>query len=290
MVVAVAKAVEAGARAIVCASTGNTSASAAAYGAAAGHGGHRRAAQGPDRHRQAAPGARRRRAGRGDRRQLRPGPRDRPRARRTGRSPGHAGELGQPVPPRGPEDGRVRDLRRPGPGAGRPGHPGRQRRQHQRLLGGLRRVPRRRAASRARPRCGASRRPAPRRSCVGHRIEQPETIATAIRIGDPASWAAGRGRARRVRADGSAPSPTTRSSPRTAPSRATRACSASRPPRRAWPASPRPRRPASWIRTRPIVCVLTGHGLKDPTTAERQVPPFLEADASVGAVAVALGW
>ena len=36
MVVAVAKAVEAGARAIVCASTGNTSASAAAYGAAAG--------------------------------------------------------------------------------------------------------------------------------------------------------------------------------------------------------------------------------------------------------------
>src|SRR5262245_65593431 len=36
MVVAVAKAAEAGATAIVCASTGNTSASAAAYGAAAG--------------------------------------------------------------------------------------------------------------------------------------------------------------------------------------------------------------------------------------------------------------
>ena len=36
MVVAVAKAVEAGARSIICASTGNTSASAAAYGAAAG--------------------------------------------------------------------------------------------------------------------------------------------------------------------------------------------------------------------------------------------------------------
>ena len=39
-----------------------------------------------------------------------------------------------------------------------------------------------------------------------------------------------------------------------------------------------------------VVCVLTGHGLKDPTTAERQVPPFIEADATVGAVAVALGW
>ncbi len=36
MVMAVAKAVESGAKAIVCASTGNTSASAAAYGAAAG--------------------------------------------------------------------------------------------------------------------------------------------------------------------------------------------------------------------------------------------------------------
>ena len=36
MVLAVAKAVEEGARAIICASTGNTSASAAAYGAAAG--------------------------------------------------------------------------------------------------------------------------------------------------------------------------------------------------------------------------------------------------------------
>jgi len=36
MVVAVAKALEDGARAVICASTGNTSASAAAYGAAAG--------------------------------------------------------------------------------------------------------------------------------------------------------------------------------------------------------------------------------------------------------------
>ena len=36
MVVAVAKALEAGARGVICASTGNTSASAAAYAAAAG--------------------------------------------------------------------------------------------------------------------------------------------------------------------------------------------------------------------------------------------------------------
>ena len=39
-----------------------------------------------------------------------------------------------------------------------------------------------------------------------------------------------------------------------------------------------------------VVCVLTGHGLKDPTTAEREVPPFIEAEPTVGSVAVALGW
>jgi threonine synthase len=39
-----------------------------------------------------------------------------------------------------------------------------------------------------------------------------------------------------------------------------------------------------------VVCVLTGHGLKDPTTAEREVPAIIEAAPTVGAVAVALGW
>ena len=58
MVVAVAKAAEAGARAIVCASTGNTSASAAAYGAAAGLEVIVVLPKGQIAHRQAAPGAR----------------------------------------------------------------------------------------------------------------------------------------------------------------------------------------------------------------------------------------
>ena len=39
-----------------------------------------------------------------------------------------------------------------------------------------------------------------------------------------------------------------------------------------------------------IVCVLTGHGLKDPTTAEAQAGGWIEAEATVGSVAVALGW
>jgi threonine synthase len=39
-----------------------------------------------------------------------------------------------------------------------------------------------------------------------------------------------------------------------------------------------------------VVAVLTGHGLKDPRTAERQVAGVLEAAPTLGAVAVALGW
>jgi threonine synthase len=39
-----------------------------------------------------------------------------------------------------------------------------------------------------------------------------------------------------------------------------------------------------------VVCVLTGHGLKDPRTAEGQVPGMIEAAPTLGAVAVALGW
>ena len=42
-------------------------------------------------------------------------------------------------------------------------------------------------------RCGASRPPARRRSSPAHPVADPETIATAIRIGNPASWRPRRG-------------------------------------------------------------------------------------------------
>ena len=76
--------------------------------------------------------------------------------------------------------------------------------------------------------------------------------------------------------------------PRAGP--ATRACSASRPRRRASPASRKAAAAGELDPDALVVCVLTGHGLKDPTTAERQAPAFLEAEPTVGAVAVALGW
>ena len=105
--------------------------------------------------------------------------------------PGRAGQLGQPVPHRGPEDRGVRGRRRARRRARRPLPAGRQRRQHHRLLEGLPRVRRRRRPPAATHRrgCGASRPPAPRRSCSAQPVDDPETIATAIRIGNPASWA-----------------------------------------------------------------------------------------------------
>ena len=129
--------VEGGARAIVCASTGNTSASAAAYGAAAGLDVIVILPKG-----QTALGKLLQALVAGARVVAIDGNFDqalahRPWARRTGRPSGDPGQLGQPVPPRRPADRRVRGLRRPRPGAGRPGHPGRQCRQHQRLLARL---------------------------------------------------------------------------------------------------------------------------------------------------------
>ena len=110
MTVAISKAVQEGATAVICASTGNTSASAAAYAVKAGldcvvlvpHG---RIAAG-----QARPGAGPRRPAAAGRGRLRRLPAAGPRARRP--LPGVAGQLGQRLPHRGPEDGGVRGRRR----------------------------------------------------------------------------------------------------------------------------------------------------------------------------------
>ena len=39
-----------------------------------------------------------------------------------------------------------------------------------------------------------------------------------------------------------------------------------------------------------VVITVTGHGLKDPTPAEREVAAIIEAAPTVGSVSVALGW
>ena len=141
MTLAISKAVEEGAKAVVCASTGNTSASAAAYAAKAGltcavlvpegQVALGKMAQTPC----TARGSSRSRATSTPRSSW-PGP---------GRAlPGDAGEHREPVPPPGPEDGGVRGLRRARARA-RPALPPRgQRRQHLEPLDRLLGVPRRR--------------------------------------------------------------------------------------------------------------------------------------------------
>jgi threonine synthase len=39
-----------------------------------------------------------------------------------------------------------------------------------------------------------------------------------------------------------------------------------------------------------IVCVLTGHGLKDPDTAQRMIAPTMSAEPTVDDIRRVLGW
>ena len=188
MVLAVAKAAEAGARAIVCASTGNTSASAAAYGAAAGMDVIVVLPRG-----QIAIGKLLQALVAGARVVAIDGNFDQALSivRALAEQDDHPVTLVNSVNPYRLEGQKTAafeicdDL---GPRPGHPRDPGRQCRQHQRLLGRFRRIRGGRPWSRPPPRCGASRPPAPRRSSSGIGSSTPRPIATAIRIGDPASW------------------------------------------------------------------------------------------------------
>jgi threonine synthase len=124
---------------------------------------------------------------------------------------------------------------------------------------------------------------------LGHRVDHPETVATAIRIGDPASWAlaieardASGGRIGSVTDDEILA--------------AYRDLALSEgifcePASAAGVAGIRQAAAAGELDPDElVVCVLTGHGLKDPATAEREVPAIIEADPTLGSVAVALGW
>jgi threonine synthase len=124
---------------------------------------------------------------------------------------------------------------------------------------------------------------------TGQRVDHPETIATAIRIGDPASW-------------GLAVSARDASGGRIAAVTDDEILAAYRdvaslegifcePASAAGVAGMRKAAAAGEVsRDALVVCVLTGHGLKDPTTAEGQVGGIIETAPTVGSVAVALGW
>jgi threonine synthase len=123
----------------------------------------------------------------------------------------------------------------------------------------------------------------------GRRVDHPETVATAIRIGDPASWE--RAIAARDESGGRIDAVTDdeilaayRDLARLEGIFCEPASAASVAGLRQAAAAGRVDPAAT------VVAVLTGHGLKDPRTAETQVPGVIDAAPTIGAVAVALGW
>jgi threonine synthase len=124
---------------------------------------------------------------------------------------------------------------------------------------------------------------------VGHRIDRPETIATAIRIGDPASWTAAV--AARDESGGTIEAVTDDEILGAYRDLARLEGIFCEPSSAASAAGIRKAAQAGRIDSQAtVVCVLTGTGLKDPTTAEAHAGPLITADATVGSVAVALGW
>ena len=203
MTMAVTRAVEEGARAIICASTGNTSASAAAYAARAGIACFVLIPEG-----KIALGKLAQAMMHGSTvLQIRGNFDDGMRLVQEVATDdaGQHRQFHQPVPHPGPEDRRFRGDRGAGRRARLSRAAGRQRRQHHRALDRLLRIgrrdhagaegrsracasTRRRRSRRAGRSCWATRPPARRRSCAGASVENPETVATAIRIGNPVSW------------------------------------------------------------------------------------------------------
>ena len=124
---------------------------------------------------------------------------------------------------------------------------------------------------------------------LGERVERPETIATAIRIGNPASWT----KAIAARDDsGGRIDAVTDDEILAAYGDLARLDGIFCEPASAAAVAgvAKLRRAGEIDDDAVIVCVLTGSGLKDPDTAGRIAGSVLEAPASVGGVASALGW
>ena len=125
---------------------------------------------------------------------------------------------------------------------------------------------------------------------LGHPVEQPETVATAIRIGNPASWSMAV--AARDESGGRIDAVTDEEILAAYRDIATMAGVFCEPSSAASVAGVRKLAAAGELDPDAlVVCVLTGNGLKDPDTAQRSAATtVLEADASIDGVRRALGW
>ena len=124
---------------------------------------------------------------------------------------------------------------------------------------------------------------------TGHPVEHPRTVASAIRIGNPASWT--KATAARDESGGSIDAVTDEEILAAYRDLARLEGIFCEPSSAASVAGVRALAAAGRIeRDELVVCVLTGTGLKDPGSAEGIAAPIIEAHPTVGDVARALGW
>ena len=123
----------------------------------------------------------------------------------------------------------------------------------------------------------------------GHAIENPETIATAIRIGNPASWQ--KATAARDESGGIIDLVSDEEILSAQRLMATRAGIFGEPASAASLAGLiKLSHKGMDFSSKKVVCVITGTGLKDIETALKNAPPFLELPVDKAAVEQALGW
>jgi len=124
---------------------------------------------------------------------------------------------------------------------------------------------------------------------LGHPIEKPETVATAIRIGNPASWQ--KATAARDESDGLIDMVTDDEILAAYHLLAEKAGVFGEPASAASLAGllKLPRQGMDFSRKK-VVCVVTGTGLKDPDTAIKNAPPILKLPADRAAIEKGLGW
>lgn len=118
----------------------------------------------------------------------------------------------------------------------------------------------------------------------GHPIESPETIATAIRIGNPASWQ--QAEAARDESGGLIEKVTDEEITEAQKLLAATEGVFCEPASAASVAGVIKKAKEGFFTSQcEVVCILTGHGLKDPKRAIEICPPFIEAPADTDAVA-----
>ncbi len=123
----------------------------------------------------------------------------------------------------------------------------------------------------------------------GHPIEKPETVATAIRIGNPASWQ--KAEAARDESGGLIDMVSDAEILAAQKLLATKAGVFGEPASAASLAGLVKLSRQGWdLAKKTIVCVITGTGLKDTDTALKDAPPFLQLPADVKEIEKALGW